>query len=172
MLRLYSLTLLAAALWGQTIEPPDVPAALKPPTGDVVLARGLAIGAQIYTCQAGPDKKSFAWVLKAPDASLFDGYAQLMAKHFAGPTWMARDGSRVVAAKVASADAPNPKSVPWLLLKTSSTDGTGIFSHVTYVQRVNTAGGIAPPETTCGAAKQDSDVRVDYTAMYYFWGRP
>lgn len=141
------------------IDPPVVPAALKVPAGFRLVGRGLAAGAQIYTCQAP------GWVLKAPDATLFDGYGQLMAKHFAGPTWMFKDGSRVAAVKVAGVDAANPKAIEWLLLKTTSAGGEGAYSRVGFIQRVYTAGGLAP-ESACEAG---AEFRSEYTAMYYFW---
>lgn len=141
------------------IDPPVVPPTLKVPAGLNLLGRGLAAGAQIYTCQAS------GWTLKGPDATLFDGYGQLMAKHFAGPTWMFKDGSRITAVKVAGSAAPNPKAIEWLLLKATSAGGEGAYSHVEYVQRVYTAGGIAP-ESPCAAG---DEFRSEYTAMYYFW---
>ncbi len=151
--------LTSLALRSQTLEAPVVPDALKVPTGFVLQARGLAVGAQIYTCQES------RWILKAPDATLYDGYSQMMAKHFAGPTWMFKDGSRIVATKVAGTDAPNPKSIQWLLLKTSAADGAGALAHTSYIQRVYTAGGIAPA-ASCSAG---AEARSEYTAMYYFW---
>lgn len=142
-----------------------MPDALKVPAGFILQARGLAVGAQVYTCQESADKKTSSWTLKAPDATLYDGYSQMMAKHFAGPTWMFKDGSRIVATKVAGSDAPNPKAVQWLLLKTSSAGGDGALSHVSYIQRVYTAGGVAP-ESACSTG---GEARSEYTAMYYFW---
>ena len=87
---------------------------------------------------------AFTWVLKAPDATLFDGYAQMLAKHFAGPTWMFKDGSRIVAEKLKEAPAANPKSIPWLLLKVSQSGSGGPYSRTAFIQRVNTAGGSLP----------------------------
>ncbi|MGH6631491.1 MAG: DUF3455 domain-containing protein, partial [Burkholderiales bacterium] len=39
---------------------------------------------------------------------------------------------------------PDPTAIPWLLLQTVTTDGSGPFSSVTYIQRVNTKGGLVP----------------------------
>ena len=41
-----------------------------------------------------------------------------------------------------------PAAIPWLLLRATSTTGTGVFTNVTYVQRLNTTGGVAPGAVT------------------------
>ena len=41
---------------------------------------------------------------------------------------------------------PDPTAIPWLLLQKVSTEGPGIFDRVTYIQRVNTSGGLAPTD--------------------------
>jgi hypothetical protein len=53
-----------------------------------------------------------------------------------------------------------------LLLKQVNTEGAGIFSKVTFIQRVNTTGGLAPssPGTVDGETKESP-----YTAEYYFY---
>jgi Protein of unknown function (DUF3455) len=53
-----------------------------------------------------------------------------------------------------------------LRLQSVSTTGPGVFSSVTYIQRVNTQGGKAPavPGDSVGAS-----VEVPYTAEYYFY---
>ncbi len=43
--------------------------------------------------------------------------------------------------------------------------GTGVFSDVTYVQRVNTTKGVAPA-TGCDAGHVNTDVSVAYSADY------
>ena len=60
----------------------------------------------------------------------------------------------------------DPTAIPWLLLQTVSTDGNDILSSVTYIQRVNTKGGLTPtaPGSTTGAVAD-----VPYTAEYYFF---
>lgn len=166
-----ALALAACRAWGQqSVEPPVVPEDLQPGAGYSILGRGLGVGAQVYTCQENAGKTAFTWVLKAPDATLFDGYAQMLAKHFAGPTWMFKDGSRIVAEKVKEAPAANPKSIPWLLLKVSQSGSGGPYSRTAFIQRVNTAGGLAP-EGGCGPSTAGAETRVDYQAMYYFWGK-
>jgi hypothetical protein len=148
-------------------QPEWIPDNLRVPPGNGVLLRGLAVGVQIYDCRAtqGGDQ----WVFRAPEAGLFHGDLQLIATHYAGPTWQALDGSRVVGAPVASSTAPNPQSIPWLLLRAASHEGTGTLSGVTYIQRILTGGGVAPAAERCNATQVGDEARVEYIAVYYFY---
>jgi hypothetical protein len=147
---------------------PSVPANLAVPPGNVLFLVGHARGYQIYTCQA--EGSGFAWVLQAPWAGLFDDAGKAVALHYGGPSWTAPDGSTVVAARVASAPAPSGNAIPWLLLRATSTSGRpgGSFSSVTYIQRINTTGGLAPVGG-CDASTVGALVAVHYTADYYFY---
>jgi hypothetical protein len=153
-----------------TIAPPTVPDALKAPTGERVLVRYKGKGAQVYTCMTMTSTPAtYAWTLKAPDAMLLDyDSGAVEGTHFAGPTWKSNDGSSVVGSRVAQATSPAAGAIPWLLLTAKSHDGTGIFSDVTTIQRVDTTGGIAPT-TGCDATQVAAENRVDYTANYYFY---
>ena len=91
-----------------------------------------------------------------------------MATHFAGPTWQGNDGSAVVAEVVAREDAPSGDAIPWLLLEAKSHTGSGGFSTTTYIQRLDTSGGIAPDEG-CDAAHANAEARVPYEATYAFY---
>src|SRR5271165_5501707 len=70
----------------------QVPQQLQPPAGEQVLLQVHAKGDQVYVCKEGATE--FAWSLKAPDAQLFDKESNPVGKHFAGPSWEAKDGSR------------------------------------------------------------------------------
>lgn len=61
---------------------------------------------------------------------------------------------------------PNPTAVAWILLSKYRTEGAGIFSSVSFIQRVNTTGGLAPsvPGLVDGETKE-----IPYTAEYYFY---
>lgn len=159
----------STAAW---LAAPSVPAALQLPGGAVPSAHFHGKGAQIYTCAASPSGGSatptFAWTLKAPDATLFDATGAEVGVHTAGPTWTSsRDGSAVVGTKTAQADAPVAGAVPWLLLQAKST-GDGVFAHLAFIQRVNTSGGVAPAGG-CDAATVGAEQRVSYEADYYFY---
>jgi hypothetical protein len=84
------------------------------------------------------------------------------------PTWEALDGSRLTGARVASAAAPDGKSIPWLLLRSTSSVGPGLFGDVTWVQRLDTAGGAAPAGG-CDAGHLGAEVMVPYHADYFFY---
>jgi hypothetical protein len=93
------------------------------------------------------------------------GYQGEVGVHYVGPKWESYGGSTVVGSVMANC-VPDPSAIPWLLLRTVSTTGPGIFSPVTYIQRVNTTGGLAPaaPGSFVGET-----VDVPYTAEYYFY---
>ena len=91
----------------------QVPANLQPANeslAQVVPAKGV----QIYECR---DAK---WVFVAPEADLFDRYGRKIGTHYAGPVWEAADGSKVLGAVKARADAPQAGAIPWLLLSVMS----------------------------------------------------
>jgi hypothetical protein len=147
----------------------DVPASLQVAANELLVQKLHAVGVQIYTCQAGKDEPThYEWALKAPEADLSDRAGTKIAKHYAGPTWEARDGSKVTGEARARADSPDGKGVAWLLLSAKSTSGSGIFAAVRYIQRLHTVGGNAP-SGGCGQASVGSEVRVPYSAEYRFY---
>lgn len=161
---------------GWMTEPADVPAALAPPPGTVLKMHDHGIGTQVYTCtasagaDAGADAGAvtYAWVLKGPDAVLYDVTFAQVGTHGAGPKWTSTDGSVISGQKLAQASAPAATAIPWLLLKATPGPGAGVFSDVTNVQRLNTAGGLAPA-TGCDAATVGAETSVPYSADYYFF---
>lgn len=144
-----------------------LPRNLRPPATQKLIFQAHGIGEQIYTCKASAGKH--AWVLKAPDAQLFATDGQLLGRHFAGPAWGAKDGSRVQGKPVASVEAADPLSVPWLLLEAIRHDGNGTMSRVLSIQRLNTKGGKAPADG-CDLPHLGTETRVRYEAEYYFYG--
>ena len=153
----------------ESISPPQVPDNLKVPDGQTISLKGLGKGVQIYVCTAkagGPGK--FEWSFKAPEADLTNERGEKIAKHYAGPTWEANDGSKVVGEVQQKADAPRPGAIAWLLLKARANEGSGTFAKVTYIQRVDTEGGVAPA-VGCDEAHVNTEARIDYKANYYFY---
>jgi hypothetical protein len=149
----------------QTVPLPDVPAALKP--GDLkAYLKVPATGVQIYQCTK-PEGAAWTWAFRAPEAGLFDAGGARLGKHYGGPTWEGADGGKVVGAVKASADAPDANAIPWLLLDIKSRDGSGAFTQAAGILRVNTVGGRAPA-AGCDEARAGSELRVPYTANYYF----
>jgi hypothetical protein len=152
------------------LKPPTVPAPLEPPAGATLMLRYRAQGTQNYTCKATDGTAtSFAWSFKAPQATLLDEGCNPVGTHFAGPTWKANaDESAVVGMKTAEAPSPTAGAIPWLLLKAASTTGQGLMNSVVAVQRVDTVGGLAPADQ-CSAATVGTELKVPYTATYYFY---
>jgi hypothetical protein len=138
-----------------------IPAALQVPDGNERVAVLDAKGVQSYTCVNG------AWTFLEPAATLWekaDPAKQPVALHSRGPVWIStRDGSAVNAA--AAASVPRDGAVPELLLKATATRGDGLFSDVSYIQRLRTRGGLAPT-TACTGTDQ---IGVAYSATYAFY---
>jgi len=160
MLKLIAISALALLAFPQQ----QVPSQLRPPADQKLLFQLHGKGDQIYSCKADG-----TWTLKAPEAQLFDKDNKPFGRHFAGPSWQANDGSKVVGKAVANAPSPDPQSIPWLLVNVVSHDGNGLLTPVTTIQRLNTKGGKAP-SSGCDAAHVDQESRVPYTADYLFYG--
>jgi hypothetical protein len=145
---------------------PQVPDAIAVEAGNKVFLVGHAVGVQIWGCNG------FAWSLVAPRASLYGDGGNLVATHSAGPTWQARDGSWVRAARVADPVTVDPTAIPWLLLQRNASsagpDGDRLAG-TTFIQRVTTSGGVAPAAARCNLTTAGTDEEVPYTADYYFW---
>jgi uncharacterized protein DUF3455 len=108
-------------------------------------------------------------VLKQPDAVLYDSSFAQVGTHGLGPNWTSTvDSSVVNGAKTAGVNSTATGAIQWLLLQATSNTGTGVFSDITWVQRLNTAGGPAPT-SGCDATTAGMDVRVPYSADYYFF---
>lgn len=161
---------LCAAVAGCAVSPPlNVPAPLTVDKGQVLIARLHAQGVQIYQCQAAKnDPARFDWLFREPEAALFDHAGKKVGKHYAGPSWEANDGSKVVGDVTARSDSPDANAIPWLLLRAKSNSGRGVFAAVRSVQRLSTVGGSAP-KGGCAPAQVGEDLRVPYSADYLFY---
>jgi hypothetical protein len=148
---------------------PRVPENLRPPATQKLALEADASGVQIYDCKASPgDAAQFEWTLRAPEAELFDHTGKRIGIHYGGPTWESYDGSKVVGEVEARSDSPDPKAIPWLLLAATSATGDGVLGRTASIQRAQTVGGKAPRQG-CSAAFAGNEVRVPYTATYYFY---
>ena len=124
-----------------TIPAPSAPGTISVPEGHHVSSRYDAAGFQVYKCSAAG-----TWTLHAPRAALWNRDTLDLGKHFGGP---------------------QPGSIPWLRLTALDTAGSGVFSEVTYIHRVDTSGGVAPAGS-CDADR--SNLRpVPYAATYFFY---
>ena len=164
-LALQALASISGARASEDNRAPDVPSPLcdrlQVHPGNKVAFHVYALGVQIYRWNGA------SWDFVAPLARLFGDaeYHGEVGIHYAGPTWESNSGGKVIASRVESC-APDPTAIAWLLLQKVSSEGPGIFDRVTFIQRVNTAGGLPPlsPGPFVGAEQE-----VPYTAEYYFY---
>ena len=134
---------------------------LRAPAGSTVTFHAYARGVQIYRWDGA------TWTLVGPSATLYaDAAGQAeVGTHYTGPTWRSTSGSTVVGV-VGERCTPSADAIPWLSLSAVSTQGSGVFQGVGYIQRVNTAGGKAPVEAGTYANELKG---VSYTAEYFFY---
>jgi hypothetical protein len=144
----------------ENVDGAFVPPHLQVPDGHEMHLHAFAEGAQIYVWNGN------AWIFHAPEALLFDADGKLAAVHFTGPTWESLSGSEVIASRVRFAPSAHPNSIPQLLLRARATAGAGIFSATTYIQRLNTTGGLAPLRRGSIVGEK---TRAAYTAEYLFY---
>jgi len=171
--------------YAQRETPPPVPDSIRVPAGDRLFLAGHAFGTQNYICL--PSGAGFAWALFSPQATLFHNDARQVMTHFLSPnpeeagtlraTWQySVDTSAVWARAIASSSDSGfvaPDAIPWLLLEVVGADGgpTGgrRLTVATYIQRLNTAGGIAPATGCSQSANVGSRTFVPYEADYFFY---
>jgi hypothetical protein len=172
--------LLLAAVVALAAALPLAQAAAASPPGPVVPTRiqvgagnkflvGHAVGVQIYACNATAG--GFSWGLVAPRAELSNDKGKLIADHYAGPTWQARYGSRVVGQRVDGVTA-DATAIPWLLLSAASTasgpNGDKARPHHLHPEdrhdRRTSSSRLAVLRDDRGSPGGDP-----YTADYHFW---
>ena len=141
---------------------------------------------------------TFAWKLFTPEATLFRDDARdpkQLITHFFSPnpyesntdpftdfhpiraTWQSsQDTSSVWARTFVAGDSVNVTAgaVAWLKLTAvgvqNGPDGGDVLAKTTFVQRVNTSGGVAPPADTCDSPQEvGSQAFRPYTADYIFY---
>ena len=145
----------------------DVPEAVRPPSGHKAFLTLVGTGDLTYECKANATG-AFEWTFAGPMATLADAKTkQPMGKYYGGPTWEATDGSKVTGKQQAVAPAA-AGSIPMQLVKAEPTMGSGAMSGVTYIQRVNTKGGVAPSDA-CTSANSGAKKTVPYQADYVFY---
>jgi len=98
-----------------------------------------------------------------------DSAKKLTVHRYKGPTWEATDGSLVGSgAALATHFLPTVASaVHWLELP--AKDPSRQFAKVTFIQRVDTSGGLPPTGKPCDARHAGDQERVSYSAHYVFY---
>jgi hypothetical protein len=145
-----------------------LPEAVRVPAGQMQVMSTTGVGEITYECR---EKKDMAgqheWAFVAPVATLYNAERKAVGKYYAGPTWEAADGSKVTGKQVAVAPA-SPGNIPLQLVKAEPAMGAGAMTGVSYIQRLNTKGGVAP-STPCDAAGKGKRQVVAYEADYVFY---
>lgn len=183
------LVLMGLTASAQTLVPPGVPTNLQVPAGNAAYLKGSAVGTQNYVCL--PSANGLAWKFQGPQATVFLTFKwitgdihQQITTHYLSPspeagnparaTWQSSlDSSAVWAKKIAESVDPAyvaPGAIPWFLLEATGTqrgpDGGAMLANTTYIQRVNTAGGVMP---ATGCTEAGAIQFVPYTTDYIFY---
>jgi Protein of unknown function (DUF3455) len=170
------------------ITPPAVPGDLVVPEGNEVFLIGHAIGTQNYVCLPSTTSSTgFAYSLFTPQATLFDRHGRQLTTHFFSPnpfengtvraTWQdSHDTSAFWGVAIKTSTDANfvaPGAIAWVLLAqpgpNTEPTGHGRLIGTTYVQRVNTTGGVAPGTGCAVATDVGRRAFVPYTADYVFY---
>jgi hypothetical protein len=176
------------------VTPPPVPTGIQVQPGNVAFLKGHGVGTQNYICR--PSGSGVKFVLFTPEATLFNDNGKQLPTHFFSPnpfeantdptvvgdhmiraTWQhSRDSSAVWAELAAPPAFVTPDAIPWLLLQVPPDGGvqdgpTGgdTLTKTTFIQRVNTFGGVAP-STGCNLRTDvGNQAFVPYEADYFFY---
>jgi len=166
--------LLAVCTLAGFAQTQEVPSTIKVADDYKLVIHAYAKGVQIYVCTQDPkDTSRYVWTFSEPRANLYAAvnYRKLIGKHYLNPakkpTWENTDGSTISGAKLQQADSPDSTAIPWLLLKGITPGGTGEFTPVVFIQRINTQGGKAP--ATADRQYKGQLLEQPYTAEYLFY---
>lgn len=147
----------------------SLPAAVQAPAGHKVAMETVGMGEITYQCNAKKDMADqFEWVFVGPEAKLADRRGKQVGKYYGPPaTWESTDGSKLTGTQVAVAPSA-AGNIPYQLVKANPASGNGAMTGVTYIQRVNTMGGVAPA-SPCLASNKGVKQTVKYQADYIFY---
>ena len=164
-----ALSACASAPMRMKIDNAALPEPVRVPAGQKVMMSTTGVGEITYECR---EKKDMAgaheWAFVGPVATLYSGDKKAVGKYYAGPTWEANDGSKVTGKQVAVSPS-SAGNIPMQLVKAEPAMGAGAMQGVTYIQRLNTKGGVAPAMACDAPAKGKKQV-VAYEADYVFYG--
>jgi len=150
------------------IAEPAVAPALRPLPDELPAFSLAADGVQIYQCSALP-AGGYAWVLTAPDVTLYDG-TRSVARLASPNHWESLEDRSSVSGIPRRMQAAGGGNIPWELLGALPVGDEGMFAGVTSIQRVNTQGGAAPAGG-CDDTHVGEEARAAFTADYYFYKR-
>ncbi len=146
-----------------------LPEPVRVPSGQKMMMSTTGVGEITYECREKKDSAGqHEWAFVGPVATLYGAGRKTVGKYYAGPTWEAAEGSKVTGKQVAIAPA-SAGNIPLQLVKAEPAMGAGAMTGVSYIQRLNTKGGVAPA-TACDAAAKGQRQMVAYEADYIFYG--
>ena len=159
----------ASPMMMTTIDNAALPEPVRVPAGQKMMMVATGVGDITYECR---EKKDMAgqheWAFVGPVATLYAKDRKAVGKYYAGPTWEANDGSKVTGKQLAVAPG-GAGNIPLQLVKTDPAMGAGAMTGVSYIQRLNTKGGVAPA-AACDAGAKGRRQTVKYEADYAFYG--
>src|SRR5262245_28569596 len=165
----------------QQLAPPSVPVDIRVPAGNKLFLVGHAQGTQNYMCL--PSGNTVAWKLLGPQATLFDDDGEQITTHFASanpaeagmlrPTWQHSQDTSGVRAFLINQAPGGAGAIPWFLLQTFpgyvGPTGGRKLTGTTYIQRLNTTGGVMPATGCTVPGDIGRTALIPYTADYYFY---
>ena len=163
-----SLLLAVAGATHAAVDNASLPEPVRAPAGNAIVLETIGAGEITYECREKKDMVgAFEWAFVAPVATLRDLQQKTVGKYYGGPTWEAVDGSKVSGKQVGVAPGA-AGNIPLQLVKANPAMGNGAMTGVSYIQRIETKGGVAP-SATCSAAAAGSKQQVAYEAKYVFY---
>jgi Protein of unknown function (DUF3455) len=172
------------------VTPPPLPPNMSQvPPGNTAFLVGHAVGTQNYVCL--PSGSGFAFVLFTPQATLSNDNDKQIITHFFSPnlspippeilgtiraTWQDSRDTSTVWAKLHQPNGAvtvDQNSIAWLLLDAvgvkNGPTGGDTLTKTTFVQRLNTFGGLAPSTGCASLTDVGKEAFVPYTADYFFY---
>jgi hypothetical protein len=176
-----------------------VPEKLQVPEGAEAFLVGHAVGTQNYVCV--PSGTGFAWTLFTPEATLFRDSGRQIITHFFSPNpdepntnprvvadgriraaWQYLDTSTVWAGVLlpehssTDSDFVQKGAIAWLKLTVVGAEegptGGGFLTKTTFIQRLNTVGGLAPSTGCSVSGDVGKQAFIPYRADYFFFEGP
>lgn len=181
-----SLTTMFQPARADALTPPAVPANIQVPAGNKLFFVGQAVGTQNYVCL--PADGGVKFILFTPQATLFKEGEEVTTHYFSPnpaengtirAAWQHSRDTSTVWGKVADGNSSSdpayvaPGAIPWLLVTIvgaqNGPTGGDKLTGTTYIQRVNTAGGVAPATGCASSTDIGNKAFVPYTTDYYFY---
>jgi hypothetical protein len=172
------------------VTPPPVPADIEVPPGNTAFFVGHGVGTQNYICL--PSSSGFAFRLFTPQATLFNDDHEQLTTHYFSPnlspippeklntirvTWQHSQDTSTVWGKVIQSSSDRrcaaKDAIACLLVEVvgaqDGPSGGNTLSDTTFIQRLNTQGGVAPSQDCASSADVGKQAFVPYKADYFFY---